>query len=402
MRLHIARLSVAAAICLLLCGLVIAGTVSAQALPDEQSATVAAPDAGASFAEEGVTEAETLETGAGETSPIADEEAPLSAEEEARRAAEEAERIARLSAERLRLEERSTELQYEHGIYSPVLMEHYADLGALLIQLGDYEAAAGYYNEALQIVRINTGLYSEQQFPVLLSLIDSHQLNEDWQRADDAAHLYMHMHRRLYDRHHPALLAAAEDFGKWRLRLLNENLLDWNTRGRLEMATELSEFYGYLLEEPEIEDNTESAPAEPGLSADWQLNLLETKTHADLMLARAIANTPASAFGSLEPRYIYQTRCRMVPNAQGQAARECFQVRVDNPRYYRSTRDAKRNEMGRYTRQVERSLDRMIALQDSASDLSASERESLNARIDDMRTAVREIDRIATRSLLNY
>jgi hypothetical protein len=331
------------------------------------------------------------------------------AEAEARRAAEEAARLARLSAEKSALEERLIELQYEHGIYSPVLMESYSDLGALHIELGDYTAAADSYNQALQIARINDGLYSEQQLPLLLALIDTQQLREDWQRADDAAHLYMHLHERLYDLRDPLLLAAAEDFGKWRLRLINENLLDLNTRERMDLADELSGFYERLLNPPEPRSDALQgeigeglAESDQQLSAEWELSFLESKAQADLTLARAVASLPNSYFAPPEPRYIYQTRCRTTVNTQGQSVRECYQVRVENPRFNRSQGDAKRAAMGRYTREVQRNLDRMTVLQESADSLTESERTELIARIDTMRSSVREIDRLATRSLLNF
>jgi len=342
-------------------------------------------------------------TDQGAETEIAPETETKSAEqqaEEVRLAAEEAARLARLVAQRDRLEQRLDELQSEEGIYSPALGELYSDLGALQTELSDFDAAAQQYNQALQISRINSGLYSEQQIPLLSSLIDAHQRREDWQQVDNLSHLYLLMHQRLYSKQDPAFLAAAEDFGKWKLRMVNENLLGLSGRRRLEAVSELSEFYDGLLGGDSYRDG-EVADAEQ-ISTQWQLSFLESKTEADLTLARAIASMPTSYFTPQEPRYIYQTRCRNVLNAQGQTVRQCYEVRVDNPRFYRSQRDAKRYELGRHTREVERNLDRMVALQVNAEELSDTDREALQARIDELRTASREISRNSTRSLLNF
>src|SRR6056300_129212 len=59
------------------------------------------------------------------------------------------------------------ELRYSSGVYSDQLREVQADLGAYLIEVEDFEGAAKVYSEALQITRINTGLYSEEQLPLI-------------------------------------------------------------------------------------------------------------------------------------------------------------------------------------------------------------------------------------------
>ena len=317
-------------------------------------------------------------------------------------AAADQQRLAELTRQKRQLVLRLEELQSEEGIYSPVLSELYSDLGALSTELGDYDDAVEQYNQALQIARINTGLYSEEQIPLLHALIDSQMRREDWQRVDNLAHLSLHMHERLYSKQDPLYLAAAEDFGKWQLRLVNENLLNMGLQRRLETARDLSQFYARLLELKPEEDADGLLIAGSSLSPDWQLRLLEGKTEADLTLARAVASTPSSYFTPREPRYIYQTRCRYVLNAQGQRVRQCYEVRVENPRYRQSQQDAKRFELSRYTREVERNLDQMQALQESGEGLSGTERENLQQRIDELRSSAREVSRNSTRSLLNF
>lgn len=384
---------------LLVCSLLIASqAIATQSIADAETDQAVESEQGQA-AETDTTEREQVKS-SNRSSDEASEKSPEEKAEEARLAAEEAVRLARLIAERDQLEQRLQELQSEEGIYSPALGELYSDLGALQIELSDYDAAAQQYNQALQIARINTGLYSEQQIPLLLSLIDSHQRREDWQQVDNLSHLHLLMHQRLYAKQDPVFLAAAQDFGKWKLRLVNENLLELSSRRRLETVSELSDFYDGLLSESRDQD-AEMADAEP-ISIQWQLSFLESKTEADLTLARAIASLPTSYFTPQEPRYIYQTRCRNVLNAQGQMVRQCYEVRVDNPRFYSSQRDAKRYELGRHTREVERNLDRMEALQINAEELSDTDRQSLQVRIDELRAASREISRNSTRSLLDF
>ncbi len=75
-------------------------------------------------------------------------------------------------------------MQSDLGIYDLSLIEAYSDLGAFYIELEDFESAIRLYHEALQIARINTGLYSEQQMPAINALIDNNGKLEDWEEEN--------------------------------------------------------------------------------------------------------------------------------------------------------------------------------------------------------------------------
>ncbi len=53
-------------------------------------------------------------------------------------------------------------IQSDLGIYDPSLIEAYGDMGHFYSEIEDYENAIRLYTEALQISRINTGLYSPE------------------------------------------------------------------------------------------------------------------------------------------------------------------------------------------------------------------------------------------------
>jgi len=301
---------------------------------------------------------------------------------------EEAARLQMLAARRTELEQALQDLRSDAGIYSPVLMEAYSDLGALYTELEDYDSAVRVYNDALQIARINTGLYSQQQLPLLESLIDSQQRRRDWQAVDDLAHLHLHLHERLYARTDSTYLEAAEDYGAWKQRVINQNLLGQGTQSRLADARNLSQFYEQLLLDLDTAAGADVASAP---DQGRVLALLEGKAQADLTMARAVASTPFNYFSGNASRYITQTRCRNVVNAQGQSVRQCYQVQVENPRYRQSQRDAKRFELARYTREIERTLDRMQAIQMAENDLSVGERRQLEERIATLRTESQQI-----------
>lgn len=292
----------------------------------------------------------------------------VDAEEAARRAA----RVAELTAE-LQVRQRAIEeLQFEQGIYHPALIEAYSDLANVYEELADYDQAIRYLTDALQIARINTGLYSEQQLPLLDDLISTSTRNQDWSKVDDLVHLDYHIASRVYELNDSQYLAAAEDYGKWKLRVLRENLLQQTSSGLMNTAEDLSEFYERLIVRVEFDESVDSE--------DF-LQLLYGKSQADLSLARAVARTPYTYFQGTESRYITRTRCENIRNAAGQLVRQCYPVQVENPRYRQSQMDAKRFAVNRYSSEVNKVIDRMAMVRDNSPTLSAMERQQLDTQI---------------------
>lgn len=274
------------------------------------------------------------------------------------------------------------EMQGNRGIYAPELQEAYGDLAALYVELEDFEAAITIYTDALQISRINTGLYSDQQLPIITALIESNSELRNWQETDDLHELRYHISTRLYELADPAYLGAAEGYGAWKLRLLRQNLLDLGYRAYSRSAEDLSDFYERLLENLALQTDTRP---------ESLIGIITGKSETDLVLARAIASTPYTAFEGTVSRYINQQRCRNVQNASGQVVRECVSVQVENPRYRQSQVDAKRFAMNRRTRAVQESIDSLRQIYEQSSDLGRMERDELEAQIAELETEASQL-----------
>ncbi len=275
------------------------------------------------------------------------------------------------------------EMQGSLGIYAPQLQEAYADLGALYLEMEDYDSAISVYTDALQISRINTGLYSEQQLPIIQSLIESNGQLRNWEAADDLQELRYHISSRLYRLDDPAYLEAAQDYGVWKLRLLRENLLDLGYRAYARSAEDLSEFYERLIANMDVQ---------PNYRPENMIDIFQGKSEADLVLVRAIASTPYTAFEGTASRYINQQRCRNVRNSAGQVVRECVNVQVENPRYRQSQVDAKRFAMDRSVRDVQESIDRLRQIYEQG-DLSRAQRDTLESQIAELETETYQLRR---------
>ena len=298
-----------------------------------------------------------------------------STEEAARSAAEQAAATARsleISREIARRETLIDDLRYSAGVYSEQLREVQEDLGAYLLEVGDFEKAAQIFTEALQIARINTGLYSEDQLPLINALIASNTKMKAWSQADDFQSLHIHIADRLYSTADGRFLHAARQYGDWRFRVMSENLLDDSYQGLARTAEDLSEFYGSLIGALESEGLERSADL---------LDFVFAKAETDLVLIRAIASAPYTDFPGTVSPYMYRSRCRNVRDANGQVVQQCTNIQVENPRYRQSQRDAKQVAVNRQIRHIREAIQRIEIVRDSAPALDSEERDVLDSRI---------------------
>lgn len=305
--------------------------------------------------------------------------------------AEDRARALELSRELTMRQQAIEEMQGELGIYSPALQEAYSDLAVFYNEIEDYDNAISLYSDALQVARINTGLYSPQQLPLIQQLISNNDSLKEWEEVDDLQQLSYHISSRLFELGDPAYIGAAEQYGSWKLRMLRENLLDFNYRAYSNTATELSRFYESVIDKLETQTDLRSSDL---------LTLLYAKTEIDLTLARSVASTPYTAFEGTASRTITQTRCRNVRGPNGQITRQCVNVQVENPRYRQSQRDAKRFAMSRHSRAMQRSIEKLRLIKDQSSDMPASEKQALEVQITQLEVEFDQLVRLSRRQSL--
>ena len=91
-------------------------------------------------------------------------------------------------------EQRVVELEMQGGPYADALAETLTGLGRYHRQNGDLEAAQRFYRRALHVVRVNEGLYSERQLPILRELLDGYRMAGDLQALDDRYNYYFRLY----------------------------------------------------------------------------------------------------------------------------------------------------------------------------------------------------------------
>lgn len=106
-------------------------------------------------------------------------------------------------------------LEGEGGPYADALAEPLTGLGRHYRQKGDMEQALRHYRRALHVVRVNDGLYSERQMPILRELLDAYRVSGDMEILDNRYDYYF----RLYGNGRPPYtdvrLRAALAYLRW-------------------------------------------------------------------------------------------------------------------------------------------------------------------------------------------
>ncbi len=113
------------------------------------------------------------------------------------------------------------DLENTFGVYDNRLVEQLVGLGLSEKTQGADPAAIAAFKRALHIKRVNSGLYSLDQVPILSHLIDSYVAVEDWKSANDKQSLIYNIQQQYYGEGNPKLLAPINNMVKWHLIAFN-------------------------------------------------------------------------------------------------------------------------------------------------------------------------------------
>ena len=121
----------------------------------------------------------------------------------------------------VRYESRIAELESAGGPHAEELIEARQSLGLLLQQAGEHGRAVQALQGALQSLRVNEGLYSLSQAPILEAIIDSHvALGARDELRKDYEYLFW-LYQRNYGERNAGLVPVIKKIGQWYFDLYN-------------------------------------------------------------------------------------------------------------------------------------------------------------------------------------
>jgi len=107
------------------------------------------------------------------------------------------------------------ELEGEGGPYAEALAEPLTGLGRHYRQKGDIGEALRLYRRALHVVRVNDGLYSERQMPILRELLDIYRVNGELELLDNRYDYYFRLYGNGQPPYTDVRLRAALAYLRW-------------------------------------------------------------------------------------------------------------------------------------------------------------------------------------------
>ncbi len=108
-------------------------------------------------------------------------------------------------------------MEQEFGPYYNQLSEQLLTLGVNYQNQGMHEEASEVFKRAMHVSRVNEGLYSLNQVPILERLIESTVASGDWEAASDS-HQYLYwLHRRNFGEDDPRMLPVITKLSNWHL-----------------------------------------------------------------------------------------------------------------------------------------------------------------------------------------
>ena len=108
-------------------------------------------------------------------------------------------------------------LEAQGGAYDPALSEQLLGLGAAYQASGRHAEAAEALSRAAHITRVNEGLYSTSDLPILERLIESYSALGEWDGVGTSYQQMFQIHRRNYGESDERMLPALQRLSAWHL-----------------------------------------------------------------------------------------------------------------------------------------------------------------------------------------
>jgi len=111
-----------------------------------------------------------------------------------------------------------TDIELDGGAWDRGLIEELASLGRLQQQQGNHVGAIETLDRAIHVNRINSGLYTLEQIPVVEQLIQSHMALGDWEQVDLYNNYLFHVQQKAYGIDDPRLIPVLDRLATWNIQ----------------------------------------------------------------------------------------------------------------------------------------------------------------------------------------
>ena len=142
-------------------------------------------------------------------------------------------------------------IESQDGVYEGRIEEQLLSLGLAQQYMGKHEKAIKIYKRAIHLNRINEGLYSTSQIPIIKRLINSHMAMAQWSKVDERYQYLYWLSKQNYGEDDIRLLPTLNQLSKWHLQAYAMGIgKDSDT-----VTTHLVEAYGMFEKSVELLSN---------------------------------------------------------------------------------------------------------------------------------------------------
>lgn len=107
------------------------------------------------------------------------------------------------------------------GVWDSGLVEQLATLGGLQQQQGYHPDAIATFNRAIHINRINSGLHTLEQVPVIEKMIESHLALGEWEQADLYYNYLFYVQQKAFGANDPRIIPILDRLANWNIQAFN-------------------------------------------------------------------------------------------------------------------------------------------------------------------------------------
>lgn len=115
------------------------------------------------------------------------------------------------------LEEKLKQLESEFDAYNPAIAETSLDIANRLVERAQYADALVAYRRTLHLLRVNEGLHTDRQIPVLENMIETHYQIGEYEEAGETLERLSVMYSRSFGDMSPELIPHLKNRGDWHL-----------------------------------------------------------------------------------------------------------------------------------------------------------------------------------------
>lgn len=120
-------------------------------------------------------------------------------------------------------------LEEAGGPYAEGLSEEFEALGSLYQEIGNHELAIETFEKAMHILRVNNGLFTLNQMPVVRQIIDSYRALDNFDELDNHNEYQFYINQKNFDENDPIMIVATKKWADWNIMASFNEFNDANT-----------------------------------------------------------------------------------------------------------------------------------------------------------------------------